>query len=88
LTDDSVADGVCGTVDDGVAVGLGEISEHSGSVSWCSRSTMRYASDLLLAVMPLSTCERHAELRSAIFRSVLRYTSLNLIGPNDAFTPW
>jgi len=92
LSGDSVADGVCGADVGagvlGVAVGLGETSEHSGKVSWCSRPTMRYASDLLPAVIPLSTCERHAEFRSDILRSVLRYTSENLIGPNDAWTPW
>lgn len=61
---------------------------HTGARWCCSRSTIRYASDLLCAVIPDSTCERHAGLRSASFRSVLWYTSENLIGPNDAFTPW
>ena len=79
-SDDSVS--VADADDDGVAVG------HGGVVSLCSRCTMRYASDLLLAVMPDSTCERHAGLRSDIFRPVLRYTSENFNGPNDAFTPW
>lgn len=67
---------------DGVAVG------HGGVVSLCNRCTIRYASDLLLAVMPDSTCERHAGLRSAIFSPVLRYTSENFSGPKDALTPW
>ena len=45
---------------------------HGGLVSLCSRCTMSTASDLLLAVMPDSTCERQAGLRSDSFRSVLR----------------
>lgn len=79
---DSVSDGVGVGDDDGDDVG------QRGVVSWCSRCTMRNASDLLLAVMPDSTWERHAGFRSDIFRPVLRYTSENFSGPNDASTPW